>query len=63
MRVGLLAILVTTKSARGVTSSVSVAELFSVLSSVVSAGAVTVAVLINVPVPAGVVAASVPVTV
>jgi hypothetical protein len=42
---------------------VSVAELLSVLSSVVSAGAVTVAVLTNVPMPAGVPGASVPITV
>jgi hypothetical protein len=60
---GTLTVLVTPRSARGVTSSVSVAELFPLLTSVVPAGAVTEAVLINVAVPAAVDGFNVPVIV
>jgi hypothetical protein len=56
-------VLVTDKSPRGVTSSVSVAELFAGFVSVVPLDAATVAVLISVPMPAGVVATTVAVTV
>jgi hypothetical protein len=54
---------VTLRSPRGVTSSVSVAELFAGFVSVVPADAATVAVLTSVPMPAGVVATTVAVTV
>ena len=52
-------VFVTERSPRGVTSSVSVAELFAGFVSVVPLDGETVAVLINVAVPAGVVATTV----